>query len=46
MTEGVVTVVLGNGFFMQDPVGDANAATSDGIFVFPATHRPCPLANW
>ena len=33
-TEGVVTVVLGNGFFMQDPIGDGDGATSDGIFVF------------
>lgn len=32
--EGVVTVILGNGFFMQDPIGDSNVATSDGIFVF------------
>jgi predicted extracellular nuclease len=33
-TSGVVTVVLGNGFFLQDPVGDGDPATSDGIFVF------------
>lgn len=33
-TTGVVTVILGNGFFMQDPAGDGNTATSDGIFVF------------
>ena len=33
-TEGVVTVVLGNGFFIQDPIGDGDAATSDGLFVF------------
>ena len=33
-TTGVVTVLLGNGFFMQDATGDGNAATSDGIFVF------------
>ncbi|MBW8844929.1 MAG: ExeM/NucH family extracellular endonuclease [Burkholderiales bacterium] len=33
-TTGVVTKVMNNGFFMQDPVGDGNAATSDGIFVF------------
>lgn len=33
-TTGVVTVILGNGFFMQDPLGDGNPATSDGIFVF------------
>lgn len=34
MTSGVITVALGNGFFMQDPLGDENPATSDGIFVF------------
>jgi hypothetical protein len=36
-TGGVVTRVNNNGFFMQDPVGDGNAATSDGIFVFTST---------
>jgi len=33
-TTGVVTAVRTNGFFMQDPEGDGNRATSDGIFVF------------
>ncbi len=33
-TEGVVTVVLANGFFIQDPIGDGDIATSDGLFVF------------
>lgn len=33
-TTGVVTKVMNNGFFLQDPVGDGNPATSDGIFVF------------
>ena len=33
-TTGVVTVIVGNGFFMQDQAGDGNPATSDGIFVF------------
>ena len=31
---GVVTAVRNNGFWMQDPSPDANAATSEGIFVF------------
>lgn len=31
---GVVTVVLDNGFYMQDPLPDDDAATSEGIFVF------------
>ncbi len=34
ITQGVVTRVDNNGFFLQDPVGDGDDATSDGIFVF------------
>ncbi|MBC7501495.1 MAG: ExeM/NucH family extracellular endonuclease, partial [Herminiimonas sp.] len=33
-TEGVVTHRVSNGFYLQDPVGDGDPATSDGIFVF------------
>ena len=33
-TRGVVTKVNNNGYFLQDPVGDGDPATSDGIFVF------------
>lgn len=33
-TRGVVTKLTNNGFFMQDPVGDGNPLTSDGIYVF------------
>jgi predicted extracellular nuclease len=33
-TQGVVTALGSNGFFMQDATGDGNNATSDGIFVF------------
>lgn len=33
-TQGVVTKLLNNGFYMQDPEGDGDASTSDGIFVF------------
>ncbi|MCA1925198.1 MAG: ExeM/NucH family extracellular endonuclease [Thiobacillus sp.] len=33
-TEGVVTYLSNNGFYLQDPDGDGNPATSDGIFVF------------
>ena len=33
-TTGVVTVILGSGFFMQDATGDEEPNTSDGIFVF------------
>lgn len=32
-TSAVVTRLTGAGFFMQDPVGDGNPATSDGIYV-------------
>ncbi|CAD5371323.1 Nuclease [Rubrivivax sp. A210] len=37
LSHGVVTKLTNNGFFMQDLVGDANPATSDGIFVFTGT---------
>ncbi len=33
-TQGVVTAVDSNGFYLQDPTGDSDIATSDGIFVF------------
>jgi predicted extracellular nuclease len=33
-TTGIVTVVAGNGFYLQDPVGDTDVATSDALFVF------------
>jgi predicted extracellular nuclease len=35
-TSGIVTAkkASGSGYFIQDPVGDGNPATSDGIFVF------------
>ena len=33
-TTGVVTAVGSNGFYLQDPTGDGDDATSDGIFVF------------
>ncbi|MCZ8234555.1 MAG: ExeM/NucH family extracellular endonuclease [Inhella sp.] len=32
--QGVVTRLISNGFFLQDPAGDGNPATSDGIFVY------------
>jgi predicted extracellular nuclease len=34
ITSGIVTAVDAGGFWIQDPNGDANTATSDGIFVF------------
>jgi len=33
-TSGVVTAVTSSGFFLQDPVGDGDPSTSDGIFVY------------
>src|SRR5262249_25507117 len=33
-TSGIVTALEAKGFFMQDPVGDGDLATSDGLFVF------------
>jgi hypothetical protein len=33
-TQGVVTKVNNNGFFLQDLTGDGNPATSDGIFAY------------
>ncbi|MEM1366923.1 MAG: esterase-like activity of phytase family protein [Cyanobacteria bacterium P01_H01_bin.15] len=34
ITSGIVTAVDSNGFFLQDPSGDGDGTTSDGIFVF------------
>jgi predicted extracellular nuclease len=34
--EGVVTLKVGTGFFIQDPNGDGDPTTSDGIFVYTA----------
>jgi hypothetical protein len=36
-TTGVVTALKSNGFFVEDPVWDADPATSEGVFVFGAT---------
>ena len=36
-TSGVVTAVTRDGFFLQDPVGDGDHATSDAIFVYTGT---------
>ena len=33
-TWGLVTGLTGDGFYLQDPVGDGDALTSDGIFVY------------
>ena len=36
-TEGVVTAVAPDGFYLQDPVGDGDDATSDAVWVAPRT---------
>ncbi|CDG84590.1 ExeM/NucH family extracellular endonuclease [Janthinobacterium agaricidamnosum] len=33
-TEGVLTLKVGTGFFIQDPSGDGDSSTSDGLFVY------------
>jgi predicted extracellular nuclease len=37
LTSGIVTQVGPNGYYIQDPNGDANDATSDAVFVFTHT---------
>lgn len=34
VTNGIVTAVASNGFYLQDAAGDGNARTSDALFVF------------
>lgn len=34
ITTGIVTALDSNGFYLQDPNGDGNIATSDAVFVF------------
>lgn len=42
ITNGIVTAVDTNGFYLQDPVGDSDIATSDAIFVFTGS---APVVN-
>lgn len=44
-SEGVVTGKKSNGFFMQDPTGGANDATSEGIFVFTSSSPTVTVGN-
>jgi len=41
-TTGIVTYVTNNGYFIQDPIGDANLMTSEGILVFTGTSGAKP----
>ena len=34
VTTGIVTAIDANGFYLQDPQGDGDIATADGVFVF------------
>lgn len=43
-TQGVVTKVTNNGFFMQDEAPDSDETTSEGIFVYTST-APAVLAG-
>lgn len=47
-TVGIVTAIKSagssSGFFLQDPTGDANPATSEGIFVFTGSNLPANAA--
>ncbi|PKO48129.1 MAG: hypothetical protein CVU31_07320 [Betaproteobacteria bacterium HGW-Betaproteobacteria-4] len=44
-TEGIVTKVTNNGFFMQDEAGDGDDSTSDGIYVFTSTAPTVAVGN-
>ncbi|NJL87647.1 MAG: endonuclease [Leptolyngbyaceae cyanobacterium SM1_1_3] len=44
LTSGIVTAVDSNGFYVQDPTGDGDEATSDGLFVFTGS-RPTVTAG-
>ncbi|HJQ27282.1 MAG TPA: HYR domain-containing protein, partial [Blastocatellia bacterium] len=43
-TRGIVTGVKSNGFFIQDPMPDADPATSEGVFVFTSSAPPAAAA--
>ncbi len=44
-TQGVVTKVTNNGFFIQDQTGDGDTATSDGIQVFTGSAPTVAVGN-
>jgi uncharacterized protein len=43
-TQGVVTAIASNGFYLQDELGDGNVNTSDGIFVFTSAAPAATIA--
>jgi len=44
-TSGIITAVDSNGFYLQDPAGDSELATSDGIFVFTSSRPAVAVGN-
>ena len=45
-TNGVVTAVDSNGFYLQDAMGDGDNATSDAIFVFTGSNPTVTVGNF
>jgi len=45
VTQGVVTKVMNNGFFMQDETPDSDPSTSEGIFAFTSTAPTVAVGN-
>jgi predicted extracellular nuclease len=45
-TRGVVTRVNHNGYFLQDPVGDGDALSSDGVFVHTGRAPRVAAGQW
>jgi predicted extracellular nuclease len=43
--QGIVTAIASNGFYIQDPLPDANPGTSEGIFVFTGTGSALLMAR-
>jgi predicted extracellular nuclease len=43
--EGIVTATHSKGFYMQDPLPDADPATSEGIFVFTSSSPPVNMGD-
>lgn len=44
-TTGVVTATVTRGFYLQDPAGDGDPATSDGVFIYTAAPAPVSVAD-
>jgi len=45
-TQGLVTAVDANGFYLQDPAGDGDPFTSDAIFVFTRSRPEVSVGDW